>query len=279
MDETGNGGTVSIGTGRITILHVSDVHATNGELLYGAVNGLERLDLVCSYALDAGITPEAVVITGDLVQRGHAAAYPALARALARLEDRIGAPVITALGNHDDPHAARALPHHGTAHYRSVELDAVRILVLDSGSGSLGTEQLDWLRDELATPHALGTVVAVHHAPLGSPLPTLAKQGLRDADALLDALAGTDTRLVLAGHFHHPLSATVRGIPLSVGPSLAYHQVMNAGPDVVSGHDSAMFSLVHLTADSVSATSVSMHKPEPLFTSRTAARAVGLATR
>lgn len=261
---------MSIGTGRITILHVSDVHATNGELLYGAVNGLERLDLVCSYALDAGITPEAVVITGDLVQRGHSAAYPELARALDRLQDRIGAPVITALGNHDDPAAARVLAHHDRAHYRAVVLDSVRILVLDSHTGALDTEQLGWLRDQLAAPHALGTVVALHHAPLGSPLPTLAKQGLRNADALLDVLAGTDTRLLLAGHFHHPLSANVRGIPLSVGPSLAYHQVMNAGPDVVSGHDSAMFSLVHLTADSVSATSVSMHKPEPLFTSRTA---------
>ncbi|PRY67689.1 calcineurin-like phosphoesterase family protein [Glaciihabitans tibetensis] len=259
---------MSADSGRITILHVSDVHATNGELLYGAVNGLERLALVCSYALDAGITPEAVVVTGDLVQRGHAAAYPALARAFARLEDRIGAPVLTALGNHDDPEAARALAHHESAHYRAVILDTVRILILDSSSGALGDEQLGWLRGQLAVPHALGTVVALHHAPLGSPLPTLAKQGLRDGSELLDALVHTDTRLVLAGHFHHPLSATVRGIPISVGPSLAYHQVMNAGPNVVSGHDSAMFSLVHLTADSVSATSVSMRTPEPLFTSQ-----------
>ena len=261
---------MSTENGRVTILHVSDVHATDGELLYGAVDGLERLELVGSYALDAGITPEAIVITGDLVQRGHASAYSSLARALERLEDRVGAPVLTTLGNHDDPLAARILPGHSAGHDRVVELDAVRLVLLDSGDGALGPARLRWLADRLAVPHPSGTVVALHHPPLGSPLPTLAQQGLRDADEFLAVLAGTDVRLVLAGHFHHPLAAVVGSVPVSVGPSLAYHQVMNAGPDTVSGHDSAMFSLVHLDAHSVGTTTVSMRTPEPLFV--TAAR-------
>lgn len=256
---------MSAETGRTTILHVSDVHATDGELLYGTIDGLARLELVGSYALDAGITPEAIVITGDLVQRGHAAAYPALARALERLEDRVGAPVLTALGNHDDPIDARILPGHSAGHERVIELDAVRIVLLDSHRGELGPAQLGRLADAVSAPHPHGTVVALHHPPLGSPLPTLAQQGLRDADALLGTLAGTDVRVVLAGHFHHPLAAVVRGVPISVGPSLAYHQVMNAGPSTVSGHDSAMFSLVQLTADAVTGTTVSMRTPAPLF--------------
>lgn len=253
--------------GRTTILHVSDVHATSGELLYGAIDGVERLELVGTYAVEAGITPQAVVITGDLIQRGHASAYPELARAVERLADRVGAPVLTALGNHDDAVAARVLPGHALGHTRAVDLGPIRVVLLDSHDGSVGTEQLRRLRRRLGVPHPGGTVVALHHAPLGSPLPALAKQGLQDGEALLDALEGTDVRLVLAGHFHHPMTATVRGVFVSVAPSLAYHQVMNAGPDLVSGHDSAMFSLVHLTADAVSVTSVSMRTPEPLFTS------------
>lgn len=259
--------------GRTTIVHVSDVHATTGELLYGAIDGIERLELVGSYVVEAGITPEAVVVTGDLIQRGHSSAYPALGRALERLADRVGAPVLTALGNHDAPEAARLLPGHALGHFRAVDLGPVRVILLDSSGRFLGAEQLRWLRHTLTTPHHGGTVVALHHAPLGSPLPALAKQGLEDADALLEVLEGTDVRLVLCGHFHHPLAATVRGVFVSVGPSLAYHQVMNAGPDFVSGHDSAMFSLVHLTPSAVSATSVSMRTPEPLFSSRAAASA------
>lgn len=253
--------------GRLTVLHLSDVHATDGALLYDAVDGTARLRSVADYVRQAGATPEAILVTGDLVQRGNASAYPMVRDAFAALEDAVGVPVLTIIGNHDDPDAARILAGHENGHARTVLLDALRFVLLDSSSGALGEEQLAWLRAELAEPHGEGTVVAVHHPPLGSPLPTLAKAGLRDADALLDVLEGSDVRAVLSGHFHHPLAATVRSIPVFVGPSLAYHQVMDAGPDHVSGHDRAMFSLVHLLPEAVTSTSVSLESPSPLFLS------------
>ncbi|HXH36570.1 MAG TPA: metallophosphoesterase [Plantibacter sp.] len=257
---------MSIETGRLTILHLSDVHATEGELLYGSVDGLERLDRVGAYARETGITPELVVVTGDLAQRGNPGAYPAIERALRRLEEALSAPVLTVLGNHDDPVAARVLTGHGAGHARVVHVGGLRVILLDSSTGALDAVQLQLVRDTLRRPFGLGTVVALHHAPLGSPLPTLAQAGLRDPAALLDALTGGDVRIVLAGHFHHALSATLRGIAVSVGPSLAYHQVMNAGPDLVSGHDASMFSLVHLTEQSVSTSSFSLRDAVPLFT-------------
>ncbi|MEV1295022.1 metallophosphoesterase [Pseudonocardia sp. NPDC049635] len=256
-------------SGRLTVLHLSDVHATAGDLLYGAVDGLERLRLVGSYVRRTGITPEVVVVTGDLVQRGHWVAYPALREALDDLAVSTGAPVLTAIGNHDDPVAARTLTGHRDGHHRTVLAGGLRVVLLDSSSGELGEVALARLRAELRTPAPEGTVVALHHPPLGSPLPTLARAGLRDADALLAAVAGTDVRAVLAGHFHHPLSATLRGVFVSVGPSLAYHQIMDAGPDRVGGHDLAMFSLVHLHADGAAATGMALHSPAPLFTSPT----------
>ncbi|MDN8547951.1 metallophosphoesterase [Microbacterium sp. NM3R9] len=258
---------MSRATGRLTVLHLSDVHATVDGRLYDAVDGIERLRMVGAYVRDAGITPEAIVVTGDLVQRGHAAAYPALRDALAQLAEVTGVPVLTALGNHDEPAAAHILRGHGQSHHRVELVDELRFVLLDSSTGELGDAQRAWLGEVLRTPHGAGTVIAVHHAPLGSPLPTLARAGLRDADAFLDAIAGSDVRAVLAGHFHHPLSATLRGIPISVGPSLAYHQVMDAGPDRVSGHDLAMFSLVHLLPDGVTVTNVGLDSPAPIFSS------------
>ncbi|ALJ22122.1 metallophosphoesterase family protein [Microbacterium sp. No. 7] len=295
---------MSRATGRLTILHVSDVHATDGELLYGAVDGFARLRAVSEYVAHAGITPEAIVVTGDLAQRGHPGVYPRLAAALAALERETGVPVLTVIGNHDDPAAACTLPGHapdapappadthaaparaghapappvpspgipvdrmpGNPHARIVRVDGLRIALLDSSSGELGGAQRAWLADRLREPHGDGTIVALHHPPLGSPLPTLAKAGLRDADALLDIARNADVRAILAGHFHHPLSAVLHGVPVFVGPSLAYHQVMDAGPDRVSGHDHAMFSLVHLVPHGVTATSVGLEHPAPLFTS------------
>lgn len=255
---------MSRATGRLTVLHLSDVHAMSSGLLYDTVDGFARLRAVGAYLRDAGITPEAVVVTGDLVQRGNADAYPALREAFDELAEIAGVPVLTALGNHDEPEAARVLRGHEQTHHRVHIVDELRFIILDSSRGELGVDQRAWLRDVLRTPHGLGTVVAVHHAPLGSPL---AKAGLRDADDFLDAMAGSDVRAVLAGHFHHPLSATLRGIPVFVGPSLAYHQVMDAGPNRVSGHDLAMFSLVHLLPGGVAVTNVGLDSPAPIFSS------------
>lgn len=258
---------MSRASGRLTVLHISDVHATESGLLYDAVDGLERLQAVGRYARRAQITPEAVIVTGDLIQRGNSAAYGAVRDALADLEQAVQAPVLTVIGNHDEPDAARILPGHEQGHYRTVLVAGLRIILLDTSSGELGDVQRNWLADELAEPHRDGTLVALHHPPLGSPLPTLAKAGLRDAEAFLDVVEGTDTRVILAGHFHHPLAAHLRGIPVTVGPSLAYHQVMDGRPDLISGHDRAMFSVVHLLSEGITATSVSLESPSPLFSS------------
>lgn len=258
---------MSRASGRLTVLHISDVHATESGLLYNAVDGLERLRAVGEYVRRAQITPEVVLVTGDLIQRGNAGAYGAVQDAIDALEQSVAAPVLTVIGNHDEPDAAAALRGHENGHYRAVIIDGLRVILLDSSSGELGAEQRRWLTDQLAEPHRDGTIFALHHPPLGSPLPTLAKAGLRDAEAFLDIVEGTDVRSILAGHFHHPLAAHLRGIPVSVGPSLAYHQVMDADPERISGHDQAMFSIVHLHADAVTATSVALESPLPLFSS------------
>lgn len=258
---------MSRASGRLTVLHISDVHATEAGLLYDAVDPIARLRAVGEYVASAQITPEVVIVTGDLIQRGNPGAYAVVRDELAMLEQMVAAPVLTVIGNHDDPDAARILGGHESGHYRSVIIDGLRIILLDSSSGELGVAQRRWLTRELAEPYGDGTIIALHHPPLGSPLPILAKAGLRDAEELLDVIEHADVRTVLAGHFHHPLAAQLRGIQVSVGPSLAYHQVMDASPDRVSGHDRAMFSLVQVHADAVTATSIALESPLPLFSS------------
>ena len=250
---------------KFSIVHLSDVHATMGELLYGQVDGVARLEQVGEYVAAAGVTPEAVIVTGDLAQRGHSAAYPAIDRALAALGERVGAPVFTVLGNHDVRADARVLDGHHDGHYRVVTVGDMRIVLLDSSTGEIDDEQLEWLTTTVAEPFGAGTIVAVHHAPVPSPLPALSKIGLREPERFAAALEGSDVRVILAGHYHHPMTALFHGLPVSVGPSLAYHQIMNAGPWAVSGQDLAMFSLVQITADQVSTAPVSLQPASPLF--------------
>lgn len=258
---------------RRTILHLSDVHATHDGLLYDAVDGIARLAEVGRYVRDVGLRPEAIVVTGDLVERGHEAAYPALGEALDQLSALLGAPVLTVVGNHDTTAAAALLgpgpvaPGARTAD-RVVRVGDLRFVLLDSAVGVLHPRQLAWVRDVLADPHGIGTIVALHHPPLPSPLPRLAKQSLRNGAELVATLAGTDVRLVLAGHFHHPMWAEQHGIRVSVGPSLVYQQVLDAASGTVADDREAMFSLAHLTGSGVSVSSVRLSSAGALSTRR-----------
>lgn len=104
----------SAGAHRTTVLHLSDVHATAGAQLYGTIDGITRMLAASDYARNAGVAPDAIVISGDLIERGNEAAYPALRDALLGLEDSWGVPVLTVLGNHDSRVPARILPGHET---------------------------------------------------------------------------------------------------------------------------------------------------------------------
>lgn len=254
-----------------TLVHVSDVHATRHGELYGSIDGLARLRAVGDWVLGRQLDIDGILITGDLIERGHTDAYPALARELERLERLLGVPVLTTLGNHDDPDAATAaLPGYapGQPAYRAVTVGELRILLLNSAAGELGPAQLDWLAAELdaavaAAPAA--TLIALHHPPLPSPMPALAHAHLRDAEPLLQLADRARVRGILAGHYHHATAALSGSTYVSVAPALAYQQVMFAGDLLVSGFDQAMLSLLRVTADTIAASTVHLTHPAPAF--------------
>jgi hypothetical protein len=64
-------------------------------------------------------------------------------------------------------------------------------------------------------------VVVLHHSPLPSALPITAVIGLRDRAALAGVLAGSDVRIVLAGHTHVTSAGALAGIPVWTPGALA----------------------------------------------------------
>lgn len=251
----------------LVLAHVSDPHASVGGPLYGTVNGVDRLDLVADSLAAMGVRPDAVIVAGDLVQSGHTEAYSDVAAALTRLEANTGAPVLVVPGNHDHPLAFLTLPQSASVNRRIVHIGQTRFALLDSSSGSLGTAQLRWLAQQLSEPAAGGTVLVLHHPPAPSPLPSLAGRELSDADELAAVVATTDVRLILAGHFHHSLSAQLAGIPVSVSPALSYQQDPTAAAEQVCGVDLPAYSLVRLHERGHSVVSIPLHSSEILFTS------------
>jgi 3',5'-cyclic-AMP phosphodiesterase len=238
------------------LVQISDVHLTvGGELLPDVRprdNLLRGLDLLAT----AGLRPDVLLLTGDLADTGAAACYDDLAAILAGAARATGAAVVCLPGNHDDREPFR---RHllGTAGHGPVNQtrwrDGLRIVALDSTvpgapHGHLDDETLDYLRSQLATPAPDGTVVALHHPPVRSPIGSMAEIGLRDPGRLRDAIAGSDVRLVACGHYHHPALGTLGPVPVWVGPATAY-QADTASPAQFRGIPAAAFSQITLSPD------------------------------
>lgn len=195
-----------------------------------------------------------VLHTGDASDDGSVDSYRLLHELLDPFAADLGAQLAVTMGNHDLPaeyaKVAGVGDHGGPWQDRLVEVPGrdgapvARVIVLDStvpgaGYGHLDAEQLDWLRDVLAGGHratsgvesgsageagahasSAGTVLAIHHPPLGAPTALL--QGLRldNPDELAEVLTGSDVRVVLSGHYHHEMDGSIAGIPVHVAPGI-----------------------------------------------------------
>jgi 3',5'-cyclic-AMP phosphodiesterase len=218
-----------------TLVQLTDLHlVADGEELPNGVDTAAVLDDALRAVEDAAIRPAALVLTGDLTEHGRPAQYRRLRAIVEPVAARLGATLVCAPGNHDDraalrehlldePPSAEPLDHTVRV---PTDSGALRIVVLDStvpgqAHGELRPEQLQRLRAELAEPAPAGTVLGLHHPPLPSAAPLAASIPLLRRDDLAAAIAGTDVRLVLAGHTHVISSGTLGGVPVWTGGPLA----------------------------------------------------------
>ncbi|GAA1803780.1 metallophosphoesterase family protein [Nesterenkonia flava] len=199
----------------LSLLHLSDIHATLAGPLHGRVDGLARLTELRQQLTSAPVRIDAVIAPGDLIDRTSPEAMPAVLRALDQVAEDLGAPLIPVLGNHDVP-AFDRLSGPLAAGHRSLMLGPLRIIVLNSSSGSLDEPQLNWLRQELShgSVPEWGSVVCLHHSPLASPVPALRGKGLRNGHELAEVLTGSDVRLILTGHYHHVQAGALASVPV-----------------------------------------------------------------
>nr|WP_276514785.1 metallophosphoesterase [Nocardia transvalensis] len=244
------------------MFHFSDTHLIAGDGgLYGAVDAEERLRGLLERAEAGGITPTAIVFTGDLTDQGEPDAYDTLRALVEPFAERVGAPVVWVTGNHDDRAALREhlLGEDGTAEPldRVHTFGGLRIVVLDTTvpghhHGEVTDDQLAWLRSVLADPAPFGTILAMHHPPVPCIQDLAVTVELRDQKRLADVLDGSDVRSILAGHLHFSTTATFAGIPVSVSSSACYSQDLSVAEGGQRGRDGAQsFNYVHIYPDTV----------------------------
>jgi len=244
------------------LLHLSDTHLLAGDRRLGdrydtAANLRRTLETIERMR----VRPAAIVFTGDLTDLGEPEAYAALRAEVEPFAARLGAPVVWVAGNHDERPALRAALLDGDPSGEPVtgvwDLDGLRLIALDTSvpgwhHGELDDAQLAWLAAELATPAALGTILAMHHPPLPSHIPLFDILELREQSRLAEVLRGSDVRAILAGHLHYSTSGTFAGIPVSVAAATCYTMNLARPGDEVNGMDAGQsFHLVHVYDDTV----------------------------
>jgi len=213
------------------LIQISDVHLLSEGVLFPGFHPRENLLAGLGLIAESELRPDLVVLTGDLANAGEADCYSDLAQIMNRATEAFGGTVVYLPGNHDDRSGFRrhllgqnaATSPINQTHW----IDGLRVVSLDSvvmgqDYGELDTETLKFLNDEIATPAPDGTVLALHHPPIPSPVRPMEEIMLRDPERLAAAIDGSDVRLIICGHNHHGMLGTLASIPVWVSPATAY---------------------------------------------------------
>jgi 3',5'-cyclic AMP phosphodiesterase CpdA len=218
------------------LAQISDLHIKRpGKLAYGRVDTAAYLSRCIEHLNALDPRPDAVLITGDLVDFGDTEEYAYLRTLL----NPLAIPYYLCIGNHDGREALREV-FGDHAYLRdqarfvqyAFELGGVRIVVADSqdpphGGGRLCDERLDWIAETLARSAAQPTLLAMHHPPFDCGIEHMDEQKLDAADAAkLAAIVARHPQIerLLCGHVHRAIQMRFAGTIASVCPSTA-HQV------------------------------------------------------
>jgi Icc protein len=199
----------------LRLLQISDthLHATKASRMRG-VNTYDSFRAVLARAqTDSQWPPDAIIVSGDIVQDESRAGYELFRSEMGSL----GVRIFCLPGNHDDPKLMDEILSGGDFQFcGSARLARWSLIMLNTfltgeDAGGLGTRRLDALVALLRDHASQHVLICMHHQPLAMGSAWLDGVGLRDADEFLAIVdAHSNVRGVLWGHVHQA-SDRVRG--------------------------------------------------------------------
>lgn len=222
------------------IAQLTDTHIKPpGRLAYRRVNTEICLRRAVAQVAALVPRPDAVLVTGDLVDTGLPEEYALLRAILADLPQ----PCYLIPGNHDDRRALAAaftdhayLPREVDFLHYVVDRHAVRLIGLDTvvpgePRGELRAPRAAWLENRLAEAPDRPTIVFMHHPPFATGIEHMDAMGLTGADRLAAILRRHPQVLrVLCGHVHRSIQAPFAGTIASIAPSTAHQVALDLRP-------------------------------------------------
>lgn len=211
------------------IAQLSDPHVRPpGELYQGVVDSNAQFAAAIAHVNALDPRPDLVLLSGDLVDHGHAEEYAMLWRLLADL----AVPVRAIPGNHDEREAFRRafagqgwLPANGPVDYVAGDLGPVRIVALDVTlpglhHGVVSEKGAAWLDGVLSAEPERPTIVMMHQPPFDTGIPYMDPYSCREGHRLAEVLARhPQVERLLCGHVHRLMQLRFGGTTLCTAPS------------------------------------------------------------
>lgn len=257
------------------IAHLSDVHLlAGGALLHGHIDTASQLHQTLARVEQSAQHFDALVLSGDLTDRGQPEAYTLLREIVDPVAERLRVPIVMTGGNHDERRAlAQCLYGIDTDEPQDdvTLVRGLRIISMDSAlpgfhHGGFSDAQYDWLSKQLARPAEHGTILVMHHPPIRYHSPMMQLLDFEDVTRLRAALEGTDVRAILSGHLHVTSFGTLGTIPVFVAGGVSYVDDAGAPRELLVGVDGPQsWNLIEVHPDDVVGTvvPVEQHKSWP----------------
>ena len=222
------------------LAQLTDMHVkVPGTLAYRKVDTAAHLARAVAALNALDPQPDAVALTGDLVDFGKPVEYAHLRALLAPLR----APCLLLPGNHDDRDELRAafpehdyLPRAGFLQY-AADRGPLRLVALDTvipmrGDGELCADRLGWLDRTLAAAPDRPTVVMMHHPPFLTGIAHMDEQGLAGR-AGFAAVIGRHRQVerIICGHLHRSIQCRVAHTVASTCPAPCHQVALDLRPD------------------------------------------------
>ncbi len=223
------------------LCQISDLHIkAGGRKSYRVVDTATSLRRCVKHILSLEQRPDAVVITGDLVDFGRLEEYAYLKELLSPLP----MPMYFIPGNHDDRDAMReAFPEHAYLQEQGDRIEyvidrfPVRIVALDTiiprqSGGRLADASLFWLDRVLTEARDKPTVIIMHHPPFKTWIGHMDEIAVANPEGLATVVARhPQVERILCGHVHRPIQVRFAGTIASTCPSPAHQVKLDLSPE------------------------------------------------
>lgn len=205
------------------IIHVTDFHIGGEDQYPFGVN--LRANFLSTLTDIERMNPNLVVMTGDFcLKEPREDVYSWIRHQV----DSIGIPFEIIGGNHDNISMMTTglldedLSNDQSEYYFSDELEGHNILYLDSASGTISQEQLEWIEEEVRRAAGNGLLVFIHHPPVLAGVPHMDRQyALENNQSLLEIFDQHDAPVqVFCGHYHVDRTVVWKNVMVHITPSL-----------------------------------------------------------